>query len=263
MKREKIAPHQVADRVAERIERMIGEGTVRRDQPLPSERRLCASLGVSRSALREGLKLLRERGVIRTEHGRGSFVSELEAPVERRALEQLFSRQNRTLFDLLEVRLLLEGEAARLAASRATPLDLLRLKRCHAALSAASSAQPPQDPAAIAALDHAFHRAICEASHNPVLLSVLDALDVLVLGSVRACVYNLFSRPECKQVLDRQHARLYRAVAERAPDRAERIAREHIRTIHAQCSEIESGGALIRERPSVDVRITERPAALQ
>ena len=65
--------------VAERIERLIVDGVLKMGQTLPSERRLTDKLGVSRTALREGLKLLRARGIIETSHGRGSFVASLTA----------------------------------------------------------------------------------------------------------------------------------------------------------------------------------------
>lgn len=62
---------QVADVVCERIERLIVDGVLKTGQILPSERRLTEKLGVSRTALREGLKLLRARGIIETEQGKG------------------------------------------------------------------------------------------------------------------------------------------------------------------------------------------------
>lgn len=70
-------------------------------------------LGCSRSALREGLRILRGRGIIDTEQGRGSFVADLTGRAGATPLMHLFSSQPRTLFDLLEVRALLEAESAR------------------------------------------------------------------------------------------------------------------------------------------------------
>ncbi len=57
---------KVADQVAERVERLIVEGVLKVGQALPSERRLVEKLGCSRSALREGLRILRGRGIIDT-----------------------------------------------------------------------------------------------------------------------------------------------------------------------------------------------------
>ena len=75
------------------------------------------------------------------------------------------------------------------------------------------------DAATHAHLDHAFHRAICEASHNPVLVHTLQSLTDLLLGSVFACVNNLYHR-EPEKLIDRQHARLYNAVIARQPEQA-------------------------------------------
>ena len=109
---------QLADVVAERIERLIVDGVLKVGQTLPSERRLCEKLGISRSALREGLRVLRGRGIIETSQGRGSQVAKLSGEQDASPLMHLFNSQPRTLYDLLEVRALLEGESARLAALR-------------------------------------------------------------------------------------------------------------------------------------------------
>src|SRR3546814_15992883 len=107
----------VADVVAERIERLIMDGVLKAGQALPSERRLTEKLGASRTALREGLKLLRARGIIRTEQGKGSFVAPI-SQVDAGPLMHLLHSQPRPLYDLLDWRDLPEGESARRAALR-------------------------------------------------------------------------------------------------------------------------------------------------
>ncbi len=67
----------ICEVVAESIERLIIDGVLKVGQPLPSERRLCEKLGFSRSALREGLTVLRGRGIIETAQGRDSRVARL------------------------------------------------------------------------------------------------------------------------------------------------------------------------------------------
>ena len=130
---------QVADVVCERIERLIVDGVLKTGQLLPSERRLTEKLGVSRTALREGLKLLRARGIIKTEQGKGSFVADLLGHGAVSPLMHLFSSQPRTLYDLFEVRSLLEGESARLAALRGTEADFVLITRSYQALLDAHS----------------------------------------------------------------------------------------------------------------------------
>jgi len=230
---------QIADQVAARIEKLIVDGVLKVGQALPSERRLVEKLGCSRSALREGLRILRGRGIVDTEHGRGSYVADLNRADDATPLMHLFSSQPRTLFDLLEVRALLEGESARLAALRATDVDRVLIKRRYEEMLAFHADPQAQDARAQARLDHAFHRAISEASHNPVLVHTLQGLNDLMLSTVFASVNNLYCRPAQKRQIDRQHTRLYHAVMEQLPEQAQRAAREHITRIRDNLREIE------------------------
>jgi len=235
---EQLAARRVADVVAERIEKLIGDGVLKVGQALPSERRLTEKLGVSRSALREGMRLLRARGVIDTQHGKGSFVASLAPQQYTMPMMHLLASQPRTLYDLFEVRGMLEAEAARLAARRGTEVDFILITRCYEDMTAPAALNLPPDERA--KLDHAFHRAICEASHNPILVTMLQSLTDLLLSSVFASVNNLYHREPLKKQIDRQHARLYNAVTGRLPDQAHKAAREHIRHVIEGLRELEN-----------------------
>jgi len=231
------ASRQIADVVAERIERLIVDGVLKSGQTLPSERRLTDKLGVSRTALREGLKLLRARGIIETQHGKGSFVANLTAQPAPSPMMHLLGSQPRTLYDLLEVREMLEAESARLAALRGTPAYFVLITRRYDEMLAAHDKET--SAADHARLDHAFHLAICEASHNPVLVHTLGSLTDLMLSSVFASVNNLYHRQPQKRQIDRQHARLYNAITGRLPEQARKAASAHIRSVREGLSEIE------------------------
>jgi GntR family transcriptional activator of glc operon len=230
---------QVADVVAERIERLILDGILKTGQALPSERRLCDRLGISRSALREGLRVLRARGIIDTAHGKGSYVAKLSSTPDTSPLIHLFSSQPRTLYDLLEVRVLLEAESARLAALRGTDADFILLGRRYEEMIIAHEHPENLDAGEHARRDHAFHLAICEASHNPVLVHTLQSLTDLMLNTVYVSVTNLYHRPARMKQIERQHNRLYHAVVNRLPEQAQRAARDHIHGIRDSLMEIE------------------------
>lgn len=227
---------KVADAVAERIERLIMDGVLKAGQNLPSERRLTEKLGVSRTALREGLNILRARGIIHTAQGKGSYVAPI-SQVDAGPLVHLFHSQPRTLYDLLEVRALLEGESARLAAIRGTDADFIMIRRRFQAMRDAH--EQDTDVATHAHLDHAFHLAVCEASHNPVLTHTLQSLTDLMLGSVFACVNNLYHREPHKQQIDSQHEAVFNAVIARAPDQAHQAATAHVNCVRQSLAEIE------------------------
>lgn len=228
---------RIADVVAERIEGLISDNVLKPGQALPSERMLTQRLGVSRSALREGLKLLRGRGLIATSQGKRSVVANLLAETGQAPMLHLLSTQPRTLYDLLEVREFLEAESAGLAAQRGTTADFVLITRRYDELAAARDSEI--DVAEHARLDHGFHLAICEASHNPVLVHTLSSLNDLMLSSVFASISNLYHRSPHKRQIDRQHARLFNAVTGKLPDAARRAAREHIRGIRNSLLEIE------------------------
>lgn len=236
---EQLLPTRTPDAVAARLERLILDGVFRPGQLLPSERRLCERLGVSRTSLREGLRVLRSKGIIVTRQGRGSVVAALVPGRDDSPLMHLFRDHPRTLFDLLEVRSLLEGESASLAAERATPADRVLIQRRYEAM-AEYVERGEIEVEQLAHLDHAFHLAICQASHNPVLVHTLQSLTDLLLSSVFASVKNLYHREAPRRMINRQHARLYRAVMEGRPQVARRAAVEHLSGIGEQLREIEA-----------------------
>ncbi len=219
--------------IARRLEQLILNGELAPESRIPSERQLAERLGVSRSMIREALKTLQGRGIIETRHGQGSFVSGILPEVgDSSPLMHLFKDHQRTLYDLLEVRELLEGQAAGLAAERGTDSDFYYVTKAFRAMEEAS-------PQANAELDHAFHRAIVEASHNPVLVHVLNSLKQLTLQSVYASVSNLSHREQFRAQIDRHHRQIHSAVIGRKPQAARKAAAAHVRHVSDSLRAIE------------------------
>ncbi|WP_210725896.1 transcriptional regulator GlcC [Modicisalibacter radicis] len=231
---------RMPDAVAAKLEQLVLDGIIRPGQLLPSERRLCDKLGVSRASLREGLRVLRGKGIIETRQGRGSVVARLIPRRDDSPLMHLFRDHPRTLYDLLEVRALLEGESARLAALRGTAADRVVIGHRYEAMANYVDQPGEIDVERLARYDHGFHLSICEASHNPVLVHTLQSLTDLLLSSVFASVKNLYHRPASRERINRQHERLYRAVIEQDAEVARQAALEHLESIGASLREIEA-----------------------
>lgn len=146
----------ISQDISYRLERLILDGGLAPEQKIPSERQLAERLQVSRSVIREALHELQGRGFIETRHGKGSFVSSMVRGAdgfnEPGPLMHLFTGHPRTLYDLLEVREQLEGQAACLAAQRATSLDHHKITKAFRALEST-------DPLSNARPDHGFHQA--------------------------------------------------------------------------------------------------------
>lgn len=250
----------ISQEISYRLERLILDGGLAPEQKIPSERQLAARLGVSRAIIREALHELQGRGVIETRHGKGSFVASMVPGArdldDQSPLMHLFEGHPRTLFDLLEVREQLEGQAARLAAQRATSLDRHRITKAFRALE-------ETDPLSNARLDHGFHLAIVEASHNPILVHVLNSLKNMMLMTVQASVANLNPREEmCKKII-RQHRQLYEAVVSGKPISAQKAAMAHVRFVSDAMRDMEKQGSTLIRMPipqdAAGARVSPRP----
>ncbi|MEH6357175.1 MAG: FCD domain-containing protein [Marinobacter sp.] len=241
-------PIPMSRAVAYRLEQLILDGSLAPEQMIPSERQLASRFGVSRAIVREALHELQGRGIIRTQHGKGSFVSHMvPEPENNGPLMQMFMEHSRTLYDLLEVRRELEGKAAYLAAERATEKDQYQITKAFEAMEKA-------DPLTNADLDHAFHRAIVNACHNPVLIHVLNSLKDLMLSSVQASVANLSHRDAFKRQMDKHHRQIYHSVISRQAKWAQKAAMAHVAHVAEALRSIEmQENGLIRSsiRPSV------------
>jgi GntR family transcriptional regulator, galactonate operon transcriptional repressor len=163
----------LTQQVAQELGQRIVRGDHRPGEALPSEADLSAELEVSRTVVREALKVLAAKGLIRSRPRVGPVVQprhgweRLDSDVLAWSTQD--SEQLRAfLQQLTEVRHIVEPDAARLAAIRATPDELEQIATTFAAMEDAVG-----DPGAFLTHDLAFHEAIIEAAHNDVLVSLL------------------------------------------------------------------------------------------
>ncbi|MFD2813807.1 FadR/GntR family transcriptional regulator [Paracoccus aerius] len=168
-----IRPERAAEAVARHIETLILEGSLAPDEGLLPERDLAQRLNVSRPTLRDGLKMLQDRGLLVGEKGRGLRVAPLGQAAFTDPLIALLADHPEVEDDYLDFRDVVESHAAGLAAQRATELDRDRIAAALEAIEAAHAAATPADEAEA---DAALHQAIYEASHNLVLLQIMRAL---------------------------------------------------------------------------------------
>lgn len=236
----------ISQEISLRLERLILDGGLAPGQKIPSERQLATRLGVSRAIVREALHELQGRGVIETQHGRGSFVASIVPKPDESAdsspLMHLFAGHPRTLYDLLEVREQLEGQAAELAATRATAMDKHRITKAFRTLE-------DTDPLSNARPDHGFHQAIVEASHNPILVHVLNGLKNMMLLTVQASVANLNPRSDMRELIMKQHRQIYQAIMSSKPAAARKAAMAHVRFVGDSLRSLESQGAKVIRIP--------------
>jgi DNA-binding FadR family transcriptional regulator len=188
---------------------------------LPPERELCRELGASRTALRKALAVLEAEGQIWRHVGRGTFIG--ARPVLNLGdIEYLAGQTNPA--QVMESRLAIEPQLARLASLHGTKADFAEMRLCNRRCRSAREWRVYE------AWDNKFHRAIAAATHNTLLVSLFDTLNTVrrstVWGQLRSTTL-----PPADHASFHEHDALYEAIAGRDPDLAAESMRIHLRTV--------------------------------
>ena len=124
-----IKTKKIYEEIVEQLRELISTGTFNPGDKLPSERDMAQMLGVSRASVREAVVALQAMGVLDVKPGEGTFVSASMNSEMIEPLALVLSVERNPLAQLMEVRRILEAEAAALAAQRATEQDRSRWLR--------------------------------------------------------------------------------------------------------------------------------------
>jgi len=157
----------VPDTIVERIQALIATRKLMPGQQLPSERELATLLNVSRSAVREAIKILISIGILHTAHGRGTFVKEpqLQALTDLSLVED--DEKKELMLRAIEARALVDVEVARLAARHASEEDIGELED----YLAMSMVEPMKSKRKFGH-DLGFEKIIAKAARNPYLVEL-------------------------------------------------------------------------------------------
>ena len=206
--------------IAERLVTAIALGVFVPGQRLPAEREMAASLGVSRTTVREAISRLAATGQVEVRRGRqgGAFVTAAESPEADEMIYRTLAPGWDRLDRLFDFRTLVEPLIARTAASRRPDDAIVHIRE---ALEAYRSAG--DDRAASGQADGELHRAIAESTGNPYLEDLSERIRAAVSFGFRAEPY---SRAIRRQAIV-EHTALAEAVIAGDPERAADIAGHH------------------------------------
>ncbi len=214
----------LVDDVSDRIAAKIASGNYAPGDRLPNLEQLAEEHGVGRSVAREAIRGLAARGLVEVQHGEGTFVRAPKLDDLQDLLSELIhlatpdDRQRQLA--VMDIRTILEPAATALAAERATGADISELSR---ALLAAQKALDDNDGEAFFEADVHFHTLVARASHNPVLILLLDVITPL-LRDLRRTSLALDPSPGS----NKGHEAIFAAIARRNVDTARLVAREHL-----------------------------------
>lgn len=216
---------RLADTIAAELEKRILEGSLKAGDRLPPERELALELGVSRPSLREAMQKMVSKGLLSTRHGGGTFVTDRLDAHFVDPWQDMLKGHPLLHRDLLEFRQMLEGQAATLAAERATDADISQLDGAYAGLEIAYAGD---DVAACIDADVAFHQAIAEAAHNLLIGHLTASLMRVIHGHVASNLTHLHEQPQRWSQLQAQHHAIWQAIRARQPQAAAAAAGAHI-----------------------------------
>ena len=209
------------EQIVQQIEASIVKGDLKPGDQLPAERDLAQRFGVSRTAVREAVKALREKGLVEAYSGRGTFITDGTTQAVRQSLDLMVKiGQPEGSTHLAEVRAILEPEIAALAAARIQDAELTTMRDAVAAMDRAGA----KDPELYIEADLDFHLALAEGAANPLILSLLDSI-VALLREQRMRIFRVPGGPERGQI---HHKRILDAVERRDSEKAREAMRAHL-----------------------------------
>jgi GntR family transcriptional repressor for pyruvate dehydrogenase complex len=221
------------EQIVQQIEDSVLNGSLKPGDQLPAERDLAQRLGVSRTAVREAVKALREKGLVEAYSGRGTFITDGTSQAARQSFDLMIKiGQQDNSTHLAELRLILEPGIAALGAARVQEPELVAMREAVAVMDRAQ-----RDPGAYIEADLDFHLALAEAAANPLILSLIDSI-VGLLRDQRIKIFNVEGGPQRGQV---HHKRILEAVERHDPEMARGAMRAHLEQVR-QDSQVSSGG---------------------
>lgn len=206
------------EQVVDRLREFIDVEQLKPGDRLMSERELAERLGVSRTSVRQALTVLRVQGLVEIRHGDGVYlVTPPGDVIGSLALEVANSEVDHPM--IWEVREGIEVQAARLAARRRSGDDLRHMADALAAMEASIG----EGGDGIIG-DRHFHRALADASHNPMLAQLHEQMRDVIDRTSEASL----TRPGRPPVSLHEHEAIYEAIEQGDEDAAAERMREHI-----------------------------------
>ncbi|MFC4182755.1 FadR/GntR family transcriptional regulator [Saccharococcus thermophilus] len=223
----RIKTKKIYEEVAEAIFDMIKTGALKPGDKLDSVQQLAEKFQVGRAAIREALTALKAMGLIELKHGEGTYVREFDPTVLTFPLSVAVLMNKEDVWHLLEVRKLLEAGAASLAAHKRTEQDLNAMEQALHEMQEGIGNDELGEKA-----DLAFHMAVAAASHNPILVSLMNSVSEMLIETMRETrrIW-LFSKQTTTEKLLQEHTNIFEAIQEKNAEAARERMLQHLTNV--------------------------------
>lgn len=228
---ERVRPVRAYERVVEQIEDHVLRGQLKPGDRLPSERALMEQFGVSRSTIREALRVLESGGLIRSRPGdpAGPEVLPFSPTTLHKSMTRLVRTDQIGLGELVQFRMLLDSSANLLAARLATDEQIAEMEAALVHMERAIDA----GYVAFSEADVAFHDAVARGGGSTLIQVCSDVVRGVVLGLIAHKIADSPDRRALMRTSLNHHAEVLQAVRERDGERASRLARRSLYDYYA------------------------------
>jgi len=218
----KVKVERVYQKVIEQIGEMIKTGYLKKGDKLPPERELVEQLGVSRTSIREAVRVLEILGVIESRQGEGNFVTDRLDDTFFQPLSLAFMLRDSDPIEILEMRKIMDVGVAGLAAQRITEENLNKLKEIIEKFKTSDSEEINAN------LDKEFHYIIIESSGNYLAKDIYTAISLLFDHFITGARKEINKEKKNQAILLSQHEEIYHAIEKRDPKMAEEAMKKHL-----------------------------------
>lgn len=220
-----IRRRKIYEEVAEQIQDLIRDGSLKPGDRLASVRELAEQFEVGRSAVREALSALRAMGLLEMRQGEGTFVRSFDARSLSGPIASAVLMNQKQILELVEVRKVVETGTAGICAERRDEKDLSEMKT---ALTTMEACLGDSEELAKQA-DLRFHFAIARGTKNGLLMDMMNRISDVMKESMRESrrIW-LFAQAATAERLLREHQSIYEAIRDRDPILAQQRMESHL-----------------------------------
>lgn len=219
MKFKEVKQVSVTDKIIEQIKNLIIDKTLKPGETLPSEEKMAYQMGVGRGTIREALKVLIYLGFIERQN-KATFVSPNgNKRLHMRDIIESF-KKHRNIMEMIELRKIIEPEAASYAAVRANPKEIEAVEKAYRLM-----VEYENEIESFIDQDNIFHLAVVRATGNNVLLDIMKGIQRLMKQSQSLIL------KKSKNIKPRSlkfHGKMCSAIKEGNADLAKRLMLDHI-----------------------------------
>jgi GntR family transcriptional repressor for pyruvate dehydrogenase complex len=210
------------EQIVEQVEALIKKGGLKHGDQLPAERDLANIFKVSRHSVREAIRVLEQKRVLKSRPGSGTFVILEDESSVIDSLVNAILREKSTLAEIFQFRELIEPQIAGLAARNATQKDIAVLENL-----LEQQQKAPENRKASKELDEKFHLALARATGNSVLLQVVELFSHILLQSR----HEDFQSPHRNKLSVIGHKTIFNAIKDGDSKAANKLMAGHLQTI--------------------------------